>query len=95
MDGQPVEQMQNGHMPVEHAAHDAAPVIAPPVIAPPPEPVFASAPQPAPTPAPEPEPAPVPVSILPTISADAPPEDAAKEPPGEREDAAATSSAER
>ena len=72
MDGQPVEQMQNGHMPVEHAAHDAAPVIAPPVIAPPPEPVFASAPQP--TPAPEPEPAPVPVSILPTISADAPPE---------------------
>jgi len=77
MDGQAVEQMQNGHMPVEHAAHDAAPVIAPPVIAPPviappPEPVFASAPQP--TPAPEPEPAPVPVSILPTISADAPPE---------------------
>jgi ribonuclease E len=80
MDGQPVEQMQNGHMPVEHAPYDASPppvMDAPapaPVMMAPPEPVFASAPQPAPAPAPEPEPVPVPVTILPTISADAPPE---------------------
>ncbi len=78
MDGQPVEQMRNGHMPVEQPPYEAtptAPVEMPapaPVIAPPPEPVVASAPQPVPTPAPEP--APVPVSIIPTISADAPPE---------------------
>jgi ribonuclease E len=80
MDGQPVEQMRNGHMPVEQPPYEAAPTApvempapAPaPVIAPPPEPVVASAPQPVPTPAPEP--APVPVSIIPTISADAPPE---------------------
>ena len=82
MDGQPVEQMQNGHMPLERPPYEAAtpaPVETPapaPVIAPPPEPVVASAPQPVPTPAPQPapEPAPVPVSIIPTISADAPPE---------------------
>ncbi|MBS0539746.1 MAG: Rne/Rng family ribonuclease [Proteobacteria bacterium] len=79
MDGQPVEQMQNGHMPVEHAPFEAAPVATPiaapveppvmPVMAPPPEPVVASAPQPVPAAA-EPPPAPV----VPTISADAPPE---------------------
>jgi ribonuclease E len=76
MEGQPVEQMQNGHMPVEHAPYDAAPPAAmdapapAPVMMAAPQPVFASAPQPVPTPAPEP----IPVSIVPTISADAPPE---------------------
>ncbi len=80
MDGQPVEPMQNGHMPVEHAPYDPAPTPAmeapapAPVMMAPPEPVFASAPQPVPTPAPAPEPAPVPATIVPTISADAPPE---------------------
>jgi ribonuclease E len=76
IDGQPVEQMQGGHMPVEHAPYEAAPVEtsyapppAPSVMAPPPEPIVASAPQPV-MPAPEPPPA----VIIPTISADAPPE---------------------
>ena len=74
MDGQPVEQMQNGHLPVEHAPYDPAPTPAMDAPAPAlvmtaaPEPVFASAPVPAP------EPAPIPVTIVPTISADAPPE---------------------
>jgi ribonuclease E len=88
LDCQPVEQMSNGqisngHLPVEHAPYEATPpaaISAPPFAPPPPEPVSASAPQPAPQPAPEaapeaaPAPAPVPVSIIPTISADAPPE---------------------
>jgi ribonuclease E len=82
LDGQPVEQMAGGHMPVDeppfepHAAMrtDAvAPSPAPaPVIAPPPEPVIAQAPQPVPA---EPVPPPPPPAIvIPTISADAPPE---------------------
>jgi ribonuclease E len=84
LDGQPVEQMTNGHLPVEHAPYDATPpaamdiAAAMPPIAPPPEPIVASAPQPVPMPAPEPVPTPapvaIPVSIVPSISADAPPE---------------------
>ena len=80
MDGQPVEQMSNGHMPVEHAPYDAAPPAAidtPPAAAPmqpPPEPIVASAPQPVPAPTPVLAPEAIPVSIVPTISADAPPE---------------------
>jgi len=77
MDGQPIEQMQGGHMPVERAPYEPAPIAAveaapppPPPMAPPPAPVHASAPQPAPTPEPPPPPPP----IIPTISADAPPE---------------------
>ncbi len=76
INGQPVEQMPNGHMPVEHAPYEAAPAAnmdTPPPAAPmmpPPEPVFASAPQPVPPP----EPAPPPAPVVPAISADAPPE---------------------
>ncbi len=79
MDGQPVEQMQDRHMPVERAPYDPAPIAAveaapppPPPMAPPPERIVASAPQPVPMPTPTPEPPPPP--IVPTISADAPPE---------------------
>ncbi len=81
MDGQPVEQMPGGHMPVEHAPYDAAPAAlmeapepppAPPM-APPPEQIVASAPQPV-EPPPPPAPEPIPATIVPTISADAPPE---------------------
>jgi ribonuclease E len=82
-DGQPVEQMPGGHMPVEqppfqpHAAMntEAASPPAPPSIAPPPEPVVAQAPQPMPEPIQaQPEPPPPPAMVIPTISADAPPE---------------------
>jgi ribonuclease E len=78
-DGQPVEQMPGRHMPVEHAPFEPqsamnAQAIAPsppPPIAPPPEPVVAQAPQPVPVQEPPPPPPP---PIVPTISADLPPE---------------------
>jgi ribonuclease E len=82
LDGQPVEQMPGGHMPVEHQPFapamtaDSAPPPPPsiaPAIAPSPEPVVAQAPQPAPEPA-EVRAEPPPSVVVPTISADAPPE---------------------
>jgi ribonuclease E len=80
-DGQPVEQMQGGHMPVEHAPFEPQPAMnteaaappPPPSIAPPPVPVVAQAPQPVPVEM-HAEPAPPPPPVVPTISADAPPE---------------------
>jgi ribonuclease E len=80
MNGQPVEQMAGGHMPVEQPVYDSpaalADSIAPaaaPSIAPPPEPVVAAAPQPVPVQA-EPSTEPPPPSVVvPTISADTPP----------------------
>ncbi|GEP53718.1 Rne/Rng family ribonuclease [Reyranella soli] len=76
IEGNPVEHMAEGHMPVEHAPYDASAPVAPPVnveAAPPPplEPpappiVVAAAPQPEPPPPPPPPPA------VPVI--DAPPE---------------------
>jgi len=85
LDGQPVEEMpveemQGGHMPIEHAPFEPQPSISavapsspPPPIAPPPEPVVAQAPQPEPEPV-QVEPPPPPAVVIPTISADAPPE---------------------
>jgi ribonuclease E len=79
-DGQPVEQMAGGHMPVEHppfephlAMSTEAAAPPPPSIAPPPVPVVAQAPQPVPVEV-QAEPAPPPPPVVPTISADAPPE---------------------
>jgi ribonuclease E len=80
-DGQPVEQMPGGHMPVEHPpfephlamSTEAAAPPPPPSIAPPPVPVVAQAPQPVPVEV-RAEPAPPPPPVVPTISADAPPE---------------------
>ncbi len=80
-DGQPVEQMPGGHMPVEHAPFEPQPAMntgaaappPPPSIAPPPVPVVAQAPQPVPVEV-HAEPAPPPPPMVPTISADAPPE---------------------
>ncbi|MBN9088773.1 MAG: Rne/Rng family ribonuclease [Reyranella sp.] len=73
LDGQPVEQP-----PFQpHAAMntEAASPPPPPSIAPPPEPVVARAPQPVPEPIQaQPEPPPPPAVVIPTISADAPPE---------------------
>ncbi|HLG46559.1 MAG TPA: ribonuclease E/G [Reyranella sp.] len=83
LDGQPVEQMPGGHMPVEHQPFapamtaDSAPPPPPsiaPAIAPSPEPVVAQAPQPAPEPAEVRAEPPPPSVVVPTISADAPPE---------------------
>jgi ribonuclease E len=80
LDGQPVEQMAGGHMPVEQAPFapvmtaDSVPPPPPsiaPSIAPPPEPVVAQAPQPVPEPV---EVRVEPPPVVPTISADAPPE---------------------
>jgi ribonuclease E len=77
-DGQPVEQMPRGHMPVEQPPFEPPPAmtaepVAPPPLFAPPEPVVAQAPQPVPTPVPAAEPPP-PSVVVPTISADAPPE---------------------
>jgi ribonuclease E len=85
LDGQPVEQMPEAHMPIEqapfqpHAARSTeavAPSVAPPppAIEPPPVPVVAQAPQPVPEPIEPPPPPPPPPTVIPTISADAPPE---------------------
>ena len=83
MNGQPVDQMDGGHMPVERPpfeppAETVAESVAPPPppLAPPPEPIVAAAPQPVPPPAELPPPAepPPPAVVIPTISTDAPPE---------------------
>jgi ribonuclease E len=82
-DGQPVEQMPGGHMPVEHPPFQPQPAMnteaaappPPPSIAPPPRPVVAQAPQPMPEPVEvRAEPPPPPAVVVPTISADEPPE---------------------
>jgi ribonuclease E len=60
IEGNPVEHMQEGRMPVEHAPYDASPPVAapvnveaaPPPLAPPEPPVVAAAPQPEPPPPP-------------------------------------------
>ncbi|MBS0224138.1 MAG: Rne/Rng family ribonuclease [Proteobacteria bacterium] len=76
MNGQPVDQMDGGHMPVEHPPFEpsaeavAESVAPPPPLAPPPEPIVAAAPQPVEPPA---EPLP-PAVVIPTISTDTPPE---------------------
>ncbi len=82
LDGQPVEEMAGGRMPVEAPSSDwqpamiadAAPVAPPVVMAPPPEPVVAQAPQPVASNSDgDAEPAPPP-PVVPVISADLPPE---------------------
>jgi ribonuclease E len=82
-DGEPVEQMPGGHMPVEQQPFapamtaDSVPPPPPsiaPAIAPPPEPVVAQAPQPVPEPVEVRAEPPQPSVVVPTISADAPPE---------------------
>jgi ribonuclease E len=77
MNGQPVNQMEGAHMPVERPPYEPQPAMTsesvvppPPPIAPPSEPVVAAAPQPVPA---QTEPAP-PAVVIPTISADTPPE---------------------
>ena len=77
MNGQPVAQMEGAHMPVERPPYEPQPamtaesvVAPPPPIAPPSEPVVAAAPQPVPA---QTEPSP-PAVVIPTISADTPPE---------------------
>ncbi len=81
IEGQPVEQMEGGHMPVERPPYEPQPAMnaqapapepapMPTIVAPPPQPVAAAAPQPAP----EAVPAPPPQPVIPTISADTPPE---------------------
>jgi ribonuclease E len=70
MNGHSAEHQAAEHVPYEAATTYAPPPMAP--MAPPPEQIVASAPQPvAPPPAPEPPP---PAVVIPTISADAPPE---------------------
>ena len=83
MNGQPVEQMDGAHMPVEQpsfgaqARASAEGIVPPPSqIAPPAEPVVAAAPQPVPAQSEvqtQAEPPP-PAVVIPTISADTPPE---------------------
>ncbi|HKV14903.1 MAG TPA: Rne/Rng family ribonuclease [Reyranella sp.] len=83
MNGQPVEQMDGAHMPVEQPSFDAPAMAAaegivppPSQIAPPAEPVVAAAPQPVPAQSEvqtQAEPPP-PAVVIPTISADTPPE---------------------
>ena len=82
VNGQPVEQMDGTHMPVEQPSYDppamaAAEGIVPSPIAPPAELVVAAAPQPVPTQGPaqaQAEAEPPPPVVIPTISADTPPE---------------------
>ncbi|MCW5733555.1 MAG: Rne/Rng family ribonuclease [Enhydrobacter sp.] len=85
IDGQPVEQMSGGHLPVEPPAAEWQPAMIaepapapppPPVIAPPSELVVAQAPQPVPTQADVQAelPPPPPPPVVPVISADLPPE---------------------
>ena len=79
MNGQPVEQMDGAHMPVEQPAYDSPAVAAAegivPPITPPAEPVVAAAPQPVPAQVEAlAEPPPPPAVVIPTISADTPPE---------------------
>ena len=77
MNGQPVEQMDGAHMPVEQSSYGSPMVTGAEGIVPPPspiapsaEPVVAAAPQPVPAQAEPPPPA----AVIPTISADTPPE---------------------
>ena len=83
IDGQPVERMAGGHMPVEAPVAEWQPAMIaeaasappPPAIAPPSEPVVAQAPQPVPVADVQAEPAPAPPPpVVPVISADLPPE---------------------
>jgi ribonuclease E len=79
MNGQPVDQMEGAHMPVERPPYEPQPATTvetsaappPPPIVPPSEPVVAAAPQPVPA---QPEHPPPPAVVIPTISADTPPE---------------------
>jgi len=80
LDGMPVDQLPGERMPVERPPYEPSPAVSveaanvetalepAPIVAPSPEPVFAAAPQP-PAPASE-----VPPPVVPTISADTPPE---------------------
>jgi ribonuclease E len=84
VNGQPAEHMDGAHMPVEQPSYDPSAMAAAEGIVPPPspitpsaEPVVAAAPQPVPTEVPaqaQAEAEPPPRVVIPTISADTPPE---------------------
>ncbi|MBS0518873.1 MAG: Rne/Rng family ribonuclease [Proteobacteria bacterium] len=78
LDGEPVEQMDGAASPVERPAYEPQPVTVAETFAPPPaepEPVAVPASQPTPAPAEATPPPPAPPAIvIPTISADTPPE---------------------